>query len=83
MKIEYLSNEEYLKETRQYSKLQPLLDEFMKTDQPIMKIDPTGTYKQVRNCYNSWYSAARRSNYPLTVRTRGGFVYILKKNEKD
>lgn len=80
MKIQYLTNEEYLRETRQYNKLQSILDEFMKAEQPVMKIDSTGSYKNVKICYTGFYKAAKASEYPIKVRKSKQFVYLLKED---
>lgn len=74
----YLTQKEYKEVRRRYNKLQPLLEEIAKSDQPIAEIDWEKGYSNLHIAYCAFYKAVKSSKYPYKVRTSKGRLFIIK-----
>jgi hypothetical protein len=55
------------------------LDEFMKSDMKLAKIEYRDRdYVNVKSCYTCCYRAAKHSGFPIKVLLRGENVYLVK-----
>lgn len=64
---------------RAYCKLQNLIEEFMKSQSEIVKVDFELTeYKNSSSCYTSLKKAVERSGYGVKVFKREDKIYLAK-----
>ena len=59
--------------------LQDLIEEFVKSDDKVVKIDFSDhDYKSAKVCLSCLGVAAKQSGYPIRVSLREGIVYLSK-----
>lgn len=59
--------------------LQDIIQEFVNSDDRIVKIDiDAHEYKSIHVCYSCMGVAAKRSKHPVKVHIRDGVVYLEK-----
>lgn len=57
---------------------QAILEEFLKMDTPVIKLDVGNEWTTPKSAYNSLRSSAKRFGYPLQVRMVHGEVYLIR-----
>lgn len=67
MNVRYLTSlpEDVCVKLGKLGPIQIQLDEFMKTNSPVMEISVAGHYKNIETARNTWWRAIKISGYPL------------------
>lgn len=79
MKLVPVTQESIVNKAYQPTKLQIILDEFMKNENVAVKcILEEGEYKSVSSARNSFRGAIRRFKYPVIARVIEGELYLIK-----
>ncbi len=61
------------------TKLQRVLDQFMRMDEDVVRVDlEQGEYRDLHSAQCSYHAAARRMRLPIKVRTLDGDLYLIK-----
>lgn len=84
-KVTYLDEVPKINRKRSPGNIRVILDEFMKSDKPSIRIDPGKHYATLRSATSSWRCAVSRTGYRIHVleSVKENCFYLIKKSEEE